>query len=141
MLRYSNQALWARRKFFAPYNDLTIVVEDTSKENFYTNLFARLLQGELRIGRVIGVGGKSQVFERFYTQRPGQRPEFFLVDGDFDEILRRPYPSESNFYRLPMYDIESFLIDETAICLIAEEQAPDVAAEMHRDDLQISEWL
>lgn len=141
MLRYSSQALWARRKFFAPYNDINIIVEDTSKENFYTNLFTRLLQGELRIGKVIGVGGKSQVLERCYSQERTQQPEFFLVDGDFDEILRRPYPDQINFYRLSKYDIESFLIDETAICLIAEEQAPAIAVETHRDSLRINDWL
>ena len=59
MLRYSDQGLSARPIFFSPYNDITIIVEDVGKEHFYTEVFKRLLQEDLRIAQVLGVGGKE----------------------------------------------------------------------------------
>ena len=142
MVSYSDRALWARRKFFEPYNDVTIIVEDVGQENFYTKVFQRLLQGKVRVKRVIGVGGKHKVMEQFSTSQTGNyQPEFFLVDGDFDEILGRICPTNANFYRLPRYDIENYLIEEPAVCSVAEEQSPGRSAQQHQVDLQFEQWL
>ena len=65
MIRYSDKGLAARPAFFASYNDITIIVEDFGKENFYTQVLKRLLHNDLRIHKVIGVGGKQQVIKRF----------------------------------------------------------------------------
>ncbi len=143
ILRYSDDGLAARPAFFAPYNDLTIIVEDTGKENFYTRIMNRLLQGQLRITQVLGVGGKRQVIQRFES-RGGGSPllrEFYLVDGDFDELLERISPPNSRFYRLRRYDIESFLIEEVAICMVAEEESPGLTAIEYRDMLWVDPWM
>jgi DNA-binding Lrp family transcriptional regulator len=60
----------------------------------------------------MGVGGKEEVIRRF-EERIGQlneREEFYLVDGDFDELLNREVPSDRAFFSLSRYDIESFLL-------------------------------
>ena len=141
MLKYSDDGLAARPAFFASYNDITIIVEDTGKESFYTQILNRLLGGKLRIYKVIGVGGKEQVFRRF--ERSGGKSlarEFYLVDGDFDELLGRACPGSNRFYRLHRYDMESFLIEEHPICIIAEEESPRTNAVEFRDLLQIQSW-
>ena len=53
----------------ALYNDITIIVEDTNNEHFYTEVFRRLLGSELTITRVLGVGGKSTVLTRMADRR------------------------------------------------------------------------
>ena len=142
MLRYSDEGLAARPAFFAPYNDITIIVEDTGKENFYTQVLKSLLGSKLRIYQVLGVGGKDQVIQRLEKHISDSLPrEFYLVDGDFDELLGRKPPDSMKFYRLYQYDIESFLVEEGAICIVAEEDSPATTSADYRDLLQVEHWM
>ena len=69
MLRYSNAALAVRPRFFAPYNEITIIVEDAAGENLYTQIMKRLLGDVVSVGRVLGLGGKTQVVSRYEDRR------------------------------------------------------------------------
>ena len=142
MLRYSDDGLAARPAFFAPYNDLTVIVEDVGKENFYTVIVNNLLPGSVRITQVLGVGGKRQVLERLArrSEMQGEKIEFYLVDGDFDELLGRAPPHSAHLYRLKLYDIESYLLEEHALCVIAEEEHPRLTVDEYKELLQISSW-
>ena len=143
MLRYSDTGLAARPAFFAPYNDITIIVEDKDKENFYTEVMNQLFQGVLSITKVLGVGGKREVLNRL-AERGGNSQrwrEFYIVDGDFDELLGLTTPDSIYFYRLRQYDIESYLVEETAICRIAEEERPRASAAEYRDLFHIQSWV
>ena len=143
MLRYSNEGLAARPAFFAPYNDIIIIVEDEGKENFYTELMRRLLRGKLRNTQVLGVGGKRQVLERLKGRdgNPQRWREFYLVDGDFDDLLGWQSPDSICFYRLRRYDIENYLVEEAAICTVAEEEHPRSTAIQYRGLLQVDPWM
>lgn len=142
MLQYSAEGLSARPAFYAPYNDVTIIVEDQDDENFYTQVLSRLLQGRFRIEQVLGVGGKRQVIQRFHD-RSGKLDwqEFYLVDGDFDELIGRECPDSVYFYRLRQYDIESYLLEEAAICAIAEEESPRSTAAEYQASMQVGRWM
>ena len=143
MLRYSDQGLAVRPAFFGPYNDITIIVEDVGKEYFYTEVFKRLFQEDLTIARVLGVGGKNQVLARMARRGVGSsvRPEFYVVDGDFDELISNPSPDNPLFYRLRRYDIESYLVEETAICTVAQEQSPSSSVAEFKSSLRIDTWV
>ena len=140
---YSQAALAARPAFFAPLNDITIIVEDECKERFYTQVFKSLLPENVKFSKVLGMGGKDNVLQRFVEGRhddPLPR-EFYVVDGDFDDLLGRAIPASDYLYRLTQYDIENFLVEEEAICTIAEEDAPRRSVIEYRDLLQISSWM
>ena len=141
MLNYSREGLAARPAFFAPYNDITIIVEDVGKENFYTQVMRRLLGNNLTIGQVLGVGGKHEVVQRCSQRAHLQQQEFYLVDGDFDELLGLQCPNNMYFYRLRRYDIESYLLEEAAICSVAEEESPRRNANEYRTLLQVNPWI
>ena len=142
MVNYSENALWARRRFFAAYNQITIIVEDEGKEIFYTQLFQRLVGPSVAIHQVLGVGGKPIVNDRFQERNPkAVPPELFVVDGDFDEILGISHPTSPHFYRLPKYDIEGFLLEENAMCVLAEEQQSAKSAADYAKELRIPEWI
>ena len=143
MLRYSDQGLSARPIFFSPYNDITIIVEDAGKEHFYTEVFKRLFQEDLKIAQVLGVGGENQVLARMSKSSDNftGSPEFYVVDGDFDELINEPVSNSRFFYRLRRYDIESYLVEETAICTVAQEQSPSLSMANFKSSLQINEWV
>ena len=142
MLNYSDEGLAVRPVFFAPYNEITVIVEDMGKENFYTQVLKGLLGGKLRIYQVLGVGGKDQVIQRYEGGIDDSLPrEFYLVDGDFDELLGRDYPDSVNFYRLYRYDIESYLLEEDPICLVAEEESPAATSDYYKSLFQIGDWI
>ena len=64
-------------------------------ENFYTTVMRRLVGDVLTIRKVLGLGGKRAVRERF-SERAGHsrsHREFYLVDGDFDDLLVRILPT------------------------------------------------
>ena len=143
MLRYSDEGLAARPAFFAPYHDVIIIVEDEGKENFYTELINRLIRGKLSSTQVLGVGGKRQVLERFEGREGNTQEwrEFYIVDGDFDDLLGRQSPNSHIFYRLRRYDIESYLVEEAAVCTVAEEERPSSTAIEYRGLLQVDPWM
>lgn len=142
LLNYTGAGLSARPMFFAPYNDVTIIVEDEGDENFYTNLFQKLLGNKVRITRVLGVGGKPAVVRHFIgnIKSPNNDRQFYVVDGDFDELIGINVPVDDRFFRLPRYDIESFLVEESAICHVAEEQGPKKNLEHYQAAIGFNGW-
>ena len=141
--RYSEQGLSVRPAFFSRYNEVTIIVEDEGKENFYTEVFKRLFQESLSIVRVLCVGGKGKVLSRM-VERAGPaatRIEFYVIDGDFDELIGNECLDGPSFYRLRRYDIESYLVEETAICTVAQEQSPSSSVAQYKGPLNIDAWV
>ena len=143
MLNYSLEGLAARPTLFAAYSDITIIVEDRGKENFYAEVIGRLLDGQQKTAKVLGVGGKSQVLKRLAERDlTGQdRREFYIVDGDFDEILGIEFSDSSYSYRLGKYDIESYLVEELAVCTVATEENPRVAVADYQQTLKLNDWV
>ena len=143
MLSYSDEGLAARPTFFAHYNDIIIIVEDEGKENFYTEVIKRLLGDNPKITKVLGIGGKRQVFKRFEERNASSNrwQEFYIVDGDFDDLLGRESPDSLWFYRLRRYDIESYLVEDAAVCTVAEEESPHFSATKYRELLSLKSWL
>ena len=143
MLRYSDQALAVRPAFYAHRNGVTIIVEDEGKETFYTEVLARLLEGEVQIDRVMGVGGKRNVLNRWLerSSRSESVPEFYLIDGDFDDLIGKSIPYDDLLFKLERYDIESYLVEETAICTIAQEEMPTLTLIEYQEALGITNWV
>ena len=143
MLRYSEDGLAARPAFFASNNDIIIIVEDEGKENFYNELMKGLFQGHSITTKILGVGGKRQVLTRLdaSSKSPNWWQEFYVVDGDFDDLLGNASPRSSHFYRLHRYDIESYLLEEAAICAIAEEESPNYTVAEYKNKLTCDTWI
>ncbi len=146
MLEYSSNGRWARAILYRSDPNLVLVfVEDEGKENFYDKIMDRIFRDtpvSVRT-KVLGLGGKRQVvteFESWRTRRALSRT-FFLIDGDFDELLGRAQPTHRHFYQLRQYDIESFLLEEDPFCEIAEEQNPSRPATHYRDLFQFESWM
>ena len=142
-LVYSSEALQARPRFYYPYNDVTIVVEDETNEQFYTYLFRRLFGDRLNIRRVLGVGGKLAVIGRFELKSSNNafNDEFYLIDGDYDELLEKAIPRHSRLYRLEWYDIEATIVDPVAIHEICLEEDPSHSLKHYQNLLDFQSWI
>ena len=64
-----------------------------------------------------------------------------MVDGDFDELINEPVSNGRFFYRLRRYDIESYLVEETAVCTVAQEQSPSSSITNLKSSLKLDEWV
>ena len=115
-LRYSNISLLNRPMFYS--NDIIIFVEDEKKEYNYEDIFERMFKTEkISIKKIFSAKGKlgvTKAFEKFNCNYNGT-PTFYLVDGDFDLVLKKEIIESPNYIYLEKYNIESYYIDENAI--------------------------
>lgn len=146
MLEYSSNGRQARAILYRSDPNLVLVfVEDEGKENFYDKIMDRIFRDTpvpVRT-KILGLGGKRQVVAEFesWRTRGALSRAFFLIDGDFDELLGRTQPTHRHFHQLHRYDIESFLLEEYPFCEIAEEQKPSRTATQYRELLQFESWM
>ena len=143
MLQYSDAARELLPRFYAPYNDINVFVEDEDDEIFYEKLLQRLLSDSLRIKRVFGVGGKQNLFNKAkeHSSHPVAENAFFIADGDFDRILGISPPINDRLHVLDEYCIENFLFEEYAICLVVQEEKPSKNLEQWKAILNVAIWL
>lgn len=116
-LKYSDDALLSRVLFLASSTEINIFVEDEGKEYEYEEIFERLLPMEIKINMIFPTGGKTKLEEAYHIF--GESDEygkcFFIADGDFDVALEREQVDAPNFLYLARYNIESYLIDKSAV--------------------------
>ena len=144
MLEYSSEGRAARARLYGSDPELVLVyVEDEGKENFYDQIMKRLLRDPAVRTKAIGLGGKTPVVEEFEQQRQSNSLDrsFFLIDGDFDELLEHENPSHRHFHQLHRYDIESFLLEEDPFCEIAEDEEYSRTADDYRRAFQLEAWI
>ena len=112
-------------------------------EFFYTKLFERLCGDFMTVRRVLGIGGKRRVLARFGERinSPKHANEFYLVDGDVDDLIGIRIASHPRLFRLSRYDIESFLIDPNAIAVVAQEEAPQQSVQYYRKAIEFEGWI
>ena len=123
-----------------PNCDVLIIVEDSWRgcELFYQTVLKRVLADADISFEVQSAGGKRAVLSRLSRCIPR---EFYLIDGDFDELLSPSLLSSPFLYQLDRYDIESFLIEEAAICEIAVEQEPSRPIDDYIKCFGVNKWI
>ena len=140
--QFSQQAKSKLPDFFhsLPNCDVLIIVEDSWQgcDLFYQKVLKRVLADADISFEVQSAGGKRAVLSRLRRCIPR---EFYVIDGDFDELLTAPLLSSPFLYRLDRYDIESFLIEEEAICEIAVEQEPSRRIDDYVKYFGINKWI
>ena len=143
MIGYSDAGLAARALFYRAYFDVIVVVEDRGKEDFYREILKRLLGTSSERYGVLGIGGKDQVLRRLASrsERTQAWAEFYLVDGDFDELVGIAVPEDPFLVRLGRYDIESYLIEEEAVCEVLKEEMPRLSMDEIRARLDFGNWV
>ena len=98
--------------------------EDSGAENFYEEIVKKLTP-DFRDIRVIFLSGKNSLIE--HCQNPNNsttKPKsLYILDQDFDFLLGKNLKDKSIIY-LNRYSIENYLLEETAIILVIQEEKP-----------------
>lgn len=107
--------------FYAQFNDVRFYVEDTEQEQFYYEILRKLFPN-MRLTKIFPLGGKEEVISkaRICTS---DRCRVFLVDKDFDDILRKKVSLPNLFY-LKQYSIENYLLEHEAVHSVIVEEQP-----------------
>lgn len=122
---YGDAALAARDIFFFQFNDVLIYVEDADRENFYQNVFKKLIPG-IKVENFFPLSGKPNALKHFSENGSKlMRPSFYLLDLDYDDLLNKRIEDERVIY-LQMYSIENYLVDEAAVIELIVSEHPVV---------------
>lgn len=128
--------------FYRRFNDIDFFVEDEGNEYFYRELLSQLLGEDIKVSRVFALGGKSKILKRFrdYKRSGKTTSEFYILDGDFDELLGSKI-NDDNLYYLDEYCIENYLLEEEAVCIILKEESPENSIEDFKEKIKFKDWL
>ena len=98
--------------------------EDSGAENFYEEIVKKLTP-DFRDIRVICLSGKNSLIEHCQnTNNSTTKPKsLYILDQDFDFLLGKNLKDKSIIY-LNRYSIENYLLEETAIILVIQEEKP-----------------
>lgn len=143
-LSWSTKGKHAKALFYSNFNDIDIYVEDTAigAKKFYKEIYTRVFAETCRIKTVFPLGDKPTVIQEcMKNQEEGGRPRIYIVDGDLD-LLTDSNPKElKRFYVLKRYSIENYLLDESAIIEILDEEDVEKCADAIKADLDFSQWV
>ena len=116
-LQYSDNGLMNRMIFLSTSNEINVIVEDVGKEYEYEQIFDRLFDGKIVVNHIFPMNGKPGVIKAFnqYGATYKDKKVFYIVDGDFDEIMEKKEIDDPQFIYLKDYNIEDYYIDKKAI--------------------------
>ena len=89
MIHWSLNASKAIALFFRYKNEVDIYYEDSNDEEFYKELLQRLFHGDLRVGKLISLGNKSNVINACASDQTDKtRKRIYIVDADLNLITK-----------------------------------------------------
>lgn len=115
----SKKGLLGQEILWSQFNDISIFIEDDYQENLYFQIFKKLFPNIL-IGKIFPLGGKDFVIKKAEKSLTNNK-RVFIVDNDFDEILKIK-TSLPNLFYLDRYSIENYIFESNAIFEIIREE-------------------
>ena len=121
-ISYPANSRRALAKLYAPYNPVTIFVEDSRITNAYTNVINLALKGIAVIHTVIPLGDRTRVLED--AAKDADPKNFYIVDGDLDLIFHEMRRPSKNTYFLKCYCIENIMLSGADLVDILRDYCP-----------------
>lgn len=142
MIKYSKRALLGLSYLYRKFNDIDVYVEDTNLAQLYELLINRILDGSAKVERIYQLGGKSEVIQSWNDSRQQQpeRPELYIVDGDFDFFLNPPGDQTNGLYQLNVYCSENLVVSEEAVVQVIYECLDNTQVASIRDTLDLRDF-
>jgi len=120
--KFPQRSLMSQGVLYRPLQDVEVYVEDEDSETFYGELLSRLVAPDIRICRVIPLGGRTNVLKECYTYADSH-PVLFIIDGDLPWVSGQESLSHPNLFVNPCYCVENYLICEHAMTEVAYENS------------------
>lgn len=124
-------------------NDIDIYVEDVAVgfKKLYSILFERVFDNQYRVYEVIPLGSRQSVInECIRNQNAPRRPCLFVIDGDLYLLAGEAHPSLRGLFVLPRYCIENFLLEESAILRLLDEECAEKSKHEICRELDFQKW-
>ncbi|REG83638.1 DUF4435 domain-containing protein [Marinomonas pollencensis] len=134
---WSEPALDSIGLHYRKLQDIEIYVEDLGSEAFYTKLFSRVVNDEVRIKKIIPLGGRSKVVNKC-KEYSEEFPALFVIDGDLDLLLGEREAPHNGLFQHRLYCIENYLFCEDASAELLQDSLGNILKE---DAYAQLEWL
>jgi len=142
MINYAKKAIVGLAYLFRPYNDIDVYVEDTTCRNAFELLLNRMLDGQAKVIKIFQLGGRNDVIEACENNQSGTgRPRLYIIDGDFDAVLRKEPPRLRHLYCLSVYCSENLVITKAAVLEVAVESLTNTSRDQIDAIIQFSRFL
>jgi len=142
MISYTKKALIGFAYLFRPYNDIDIYVEDNTCRNMYEIFINRMLDGQAKVEKIFQLGGRPAVIDACKrNQGKTNRPQLYIIDGDFNVILGKKAPELRNLYQLKVYCSENLIFTERAVLEVAVESLTNSPRDRIKITIQFSQFL
>lgn len=141
-LQRSEAARFAASVFYEDFNDVDVYVEDKADgfSKIYSILLGRLLAERLTVSRVFPLGGRDSVISASKAPRDQHRKSIFIIDGDLYLLCGEVKDVPDEIIRLDRYCIENYLVDDSAIMEILDDEHSSRRQDDFRDLLRLNEW-
>lgn len=140
MLKWPTRATAAIRSLFAPLQDIEVYVEDVDDEVFYRTLLKRVAGPDIKIARVITLGGREKVIASALAHDHSERSALFIIDGDLDWVRGNPVTVAKGLHQHNAYCIENLLICRQAITSVVSQDV-ELSEEDAAAVVGLSEWF
>ncbi|NWC91497.1 MULTISPECIES: DUF4435 domain-containing protein [unclassified Pseudomonas] len=141
----SAAAKYAASVFYEGFNDFDIYVEDTAPG--YTKIFAsilsRAISNNVTLEKIFALGERSNVLDAANKRlsSDSERKAVYIVDGDLFLLAGEREPLPKNVIALPRYCIENFLIDESTLISIMDEEHCSITQDELARRFDYSGWI
>jgi hypothetical protein len=125
---------------YRPLQDVEIYVEDHDSEVFYTQLFGRLLGTDIRIKKIIPMGGRTCVLTGV-ENHDNSFPKVFVIDGDLYWVSQTFDSSEQRLFQYNFYCVENALFCKNAALTIVQETLGNINLTELQELFNWEEWL
>jgi len=106
---YSGEAVLRRQ-----FNDVDFYFEDKDQQELYFSIMKKLFGNVIVFEKVFITCGKDKAYELAKRYKNNKR-KLFIVDKDFDDLLRTKKRGIENLFYLERYCLENFLIERDAL--------------------------
>lgn len=96
------------------FNEVQFYFEDRDQQELYYSIMKKLFGEKIKFDKIFITNGKENAYELLKKHKNNNK-KIFILDKDFDDLLRTKRRSVKNLFYLDRYCIENFLIEEDAL--------------------------
>jgi len=134
----SAKGLQGQDVLWTQFNEISFFIEDEFQENLYFQILKKIFP-KVKLSKIFPLGGKPKVIAKA-KQSIHNNKKVFIVDNDFDEILKEKEQLPNLFY-LNRYSIENHFLEQDAIFELIREENPSIKLKDIRSKFTLSDFI